>query len=188
MRERRGPLLRPLLSVSRSEVEAHLRRRGLPWREDPTNRDPAHRRNRVRLELLPYLQARFNPRLRESLARTASLLADEAAYLAAQAEALLLRIGRAEDGSVVLRRAGLAQAKAALAREVIRRALRRTGGLRGIGAGHVERVLRLARGCAGGPRLLGLPGGREAVVTTSEVRFQRHSAFSGAKAVSSAPR
>jgi len=187
MRARRGPLLRPLLSVSRAEVLAHLQQRGLSWREDPTNCDPAHRRNRVRLELLPYLEARFNPRLRESLARTAGLLADEAAYLAVQAEAWLLRVGRIEDGSFVLRRAALARAPAALAREAIRRALRRTGGLRGIGAAHVERVRLLARDAPGPPRRLPLPGGREAVVTAAEVRLARRSAPEG-KAVSSAPR
>jgi len=188
MRKRRGPLVRPLLTVSRAEVLAHLQQRGLPWREDPSNRDPAHRRNRVRLELLPYLEARFNPRLRESLARTAGLLADEAAYLAAQADALLARIGHvAEDGSFVLRRAGLAQAPAALAREAIRRALRQAGGLRGIGAAHVERVRLLARGPAGALRRLPLPAGREAVVTPSQVRLKRRSALRP-KAVSSAPR
>ena len=76
MRPRAGDILRPLLDVSRADVLDHLRERGLAWREDPSNADPAHRRNRVRHELLPYLEARFNPEIRAALARTASLLAD----------------------------------------------------------------------------------------------------------------
>ena len=67
-----GRLVRPMLAVSRAEVLAHLRERALPWREDPTNADPRFLRNRVRHELLPYLEARFNPSLRAGLARTAA--------------------------------------------------------------------------------------------------------------------
>ena len=43
-----------------ADVLDHLRARGLAWREDPTNADPSFLRNRVRAELLPYLEARFN--------------------------------------------------------------------------------------------------------------------------------
>ena len=57
--------------VSRQDVLDHLAARGLSWREDPTNADPAFLRNRVRHELIPYLESRFNPAVREALARTA---------------------------------------------------------------------------------------------------------------------
>jgi len=184
MRARRGPLLRPLLGVSREEVLAHLRARFLPWLEDPTNADPAHRRNRVRHELLPYLESRFNPRVRAVLARAASLLADEAAHVRSEAEELLRRIARHEQGAVVLRRAGLAQAPAAVARVAIRQALRRAGGLSRVGAVHVERVLRLARQAAPAGRRLTLPGHREAVFTRDHVRLETR-ATPAAKAVSS---
>ena len=183
MRARRGRLLRPLLGVSREAVLAHLRERSLDWLEDPTNADLAHRRNRVRHELLPYLESRFNPRVREALARAAALLADEAAHLRADAEALLLRIGRRQDDGFVLRRAGLVQAPAALARAAIREALRRAGGLSRVGAVHVERVRQLARRPAAGERRLPLPGRREAVLTREDVRLGPRGT-SAAKAVS----
>ena len=76
MRPRSGRLLRPLLEVAREEVLSHLRDRGLEWKEDPSNEDLRHLRNRVRHELLPSLEARYNPALRAGLARTASLLAE----------------------------------------------------------------------------------------------------------------
>jgi tRNA(Ile)-lysidine synthase len=163
---------------------AHLRERGLAWREDPSNADLVHRRNRVRHELLPYLEERFNPEIRAALARTASLLADEVAHLRAEAEALLARIAREEEGALVLQRAPLAAAAAPVARAVFRLALLRAGGLAQVRAVHVERMLRLARAKAPSGRRLPLPAGREVRFTREEIRLQSR-AVERPKAVSS---
>jgi tRNA(Ile)-lysidine synthase len=184
MRPRVGDVVRPLLAVSREEVLAHLRERGLEWREDPSNADTAHRRNRVRHELIPYLEERFNPGIRAALARTASLLADEAAHVRAEADSLLDAIAREEGEALSLGRLALAEAPAAVARAAIRQALARAGGLAHVGALHVERVLQLARAKAPSGRRLSLPGGREARFTRDDVRLERR-AGDGTKAVSS---
>jgi tRNA(Ile)-lysidine synthase len=184
MRARAGDVVRPLLAVSREEVLAHLRERGLEWREDPSNADTAHRRNRVRHELIPYLEERFNPGIKAALARTASLLADEAAHVRAEAESLLAAIAREEGDALVLARAALAEAPTAVARATIRQALARSGGLALVGALHVERVLHLARAKAPSGRRLPLPGGREARFTRDAVRIERRAGVD-AKAVSS---
>ena len=60
-------LIRPLLGVTRGEVETFLRERGIPWREDASNREPRFARNRIRHELLPRLKQDWNPRLTEAL-------------------------------------------------------------------------------------------------------------------------
>jgi tRNA(Ile)-lysidine synthase len=174
MRPRSGDLLRPLLAVSRARVVAHLRERGLAWREDPTNQDTALLRNRVRHELLPYLEARFNPRVREALARTAGLLADEASHMAGEAEALVARIASRERGALVLDRKPLGAVPAAVARAAIRLALQQEGGLQGVEQGHVERLLGLVRSRAPSGRRLMLPGGREAHFTHRQIRLERH--------------
>ena len=184
MRPRSGDVVRPLLGVSRQEVLAHLRERGLAWREDPSNADTAHRRNRVRLELLPYLEERFNPGIRAALARTASLLADEAAHVRAGAEALLAGIAREEGGALLLRRPPLADAPSAVARAAIRQALLRAGGLAQVGALHVDTILQMARAKAPSGRRLLLPGGREARFTRDDIRLEKR-AGGGTKAVSS---
>lgn len=85
----RGPVVRPLIERSRAEIEAYLRDRGLAWLEDPSNRDPAFPRNLIRHELLPWLEQRFNPRLRDALARSAALLRDEVAWMDAEARRTL---------------------------------------------------------------------------------------------------
>jgi len=160
MRPMTGDLLRPLLAVSRAQVLAYLERRGLAWREDPSNFDPAFTRNRVRHELLPWLEARFNPRLRETLAGTAELLADETAHLESEAEALLAGAA-ARDGGWAVARRPIAEAPPAVARRALRRLATLTPGPLPRRA-QVERLLSLVRATAASGRRLPLPGGREA--------------------------
>jgi tRNA(Ile)-lysidine synthase len=173
MRARAGDVIRPLLEVSRPEVLGHLAARGLAWREDASNADTRLLRNRVRHELLPYLETRFNPRVRETLARTASLLADEADALGREAETLYADACRATPDGATLRLAPLRAAAPALARLALRAAIAKVGGLRGISAAHVERLLRIARGKAPAGRRLPLPGGREARFRFDELVIRR---------------
>lgn len=57
MAARQGAWVRPLLGTSHAALEGYLRERGQDWLEDPSNRSPAYRRNRVRHELLPLLES-----------------------------------------------------------------------------------------------------------------------------------
>jgi tRNA(Ile)-lysidine synthase len=170
MRAQSGDVIRPLLEVSRAEVLVYLAERGLAWREDASNADPHFLRNRVRHELLPLLETRFNPNVRATLARSAALLADEAALLATHAERLLDEVARYDGDALSLDRAVLAAAPRAVARLALRKALERVGGLRNVNTVQVERVLELAAAEHSSGRRLPLPGGREAVVAFSEMR------------------
>lgn len=70
-----GWLARPLLGVTRAELEAWARAQGLPWLEDPSNADPRFDRNYLRLELLPRLRARW-PAAAVTVARVAEQAAE----------------------------------------------------------------------------------------------------------------
>jgi tRNA(Ile)-lysidine synthase len=158
---------RPLLRVTRADVLAHLAAHGLEWREDPTNADPRILRNRVRHELIPYLEARFNPAVRDTLARTAAVLASEADVLRGMAGA----IGVRRDGaSALLPRAALRDAPRAIGRLAVRAAIRAAGGLRAVSLDHVDAILDLAARPAASGRRLPLPGGREAAIHFDQVR------------------
>jgi len=80
MSERDGLLLRPLLRATRDETAAHCTARGLSWREDASNDDPAYARNRARAGLVPALRE-LHPSAERNVVRTAELLRDEAAVL-----------------------------------------------------------------------------------------------------------
>jgi tRNA(Ile)-lysidine synthase len=177
MRTRAGRLLRPLLRVARADVLAHLAAHGLEWREDATNADPAILRNRVRHELIPYLEARFNPAVREALARTASLLAAEADVLRGMAGAIAVR---RDGGSAVVPRAAVVEAPPAIARLAVRAAIRSAGGLRGVSLDHVDAVLDLAARASASGRRLPLPGRREAAIHFDEIRVGPAAAASAA--------
>ena len=66
-------ILRPLLTTARAEIEHFLSSLNQPWREDHTNLDTQHTRNRVRHELLPLLERDFNPNLRWLLGEAADV-------------------------------------------------------------------------------------------------------------------
>jgi tRNA(Ile)-lysidine synthase len=151
-------------------VLSYLAERDLSWCEDPTNADPRHLRNRVRHELLPYLETRFNPQIKETLARTAGILADESRLLLRRSRRLLGRVARRDGDGILLDRTLLAAAPTAVARLTIRAALEAAGGRRGVGAGHIERLLTLACDPASSGRSLALPGGRVAHVRFDEIR------------------
>ena len=80
MQVQAGRLMRPLLFVQRSEIEAYCRKRNLNFCHDSTNDDVRYTRNRIRKELLPYLQQQFNPQLVTALGQTAQLAAMDNAF------------------------------------------------------------------------------------------------------------
>lgn len=62
-------LIRPLLQTTREEIEAYLSDLGQDYRNDVTNTDESHTRNRIRHTLLPLLRDQFNPRVNDALLR-----------------------------------------------------------------------------------------------------------------------
>ncbi|MGB3755979.1 MAG: tRNA lysidine(34) synthetase TilS, partial [Rivularia sp. (in: cyanobacteria)] len=81
-------LVRPLLEVTRSQTGQFCQDFQLLVWEDSTNQDLKYARNRIRQELIPYLQEKFNPKVESNLARTAELLQAEVEYLEQAAEEL----------------------------------------------------------------------------------------------------
>lgn len=174
MRPCAGDLFRPLLAVSRAEVLAHLKRRGLGFREDESNRDPRHERNRLRHEWLPELERAFHGRVRAHLAATAELLAKDAEALDGWARRALAQAqGTREGGSRVQVEDGLSCAvllrrPEAVRSRVVRLWLAEHGGLAGVGRVHIETLLAL---CHEGRGRFALPGRREARVQAGRLRL-----------------
>lgn len=74
--------IRPLLKTPKSCLLAYLKDRQIPFAIDSSNQDRQFLRNRVRLDLLPYLAAKFNPNIRQTLLHTADIIHDEEQLLA----------------------------------------------------------------------------------------------------------
>ncbi|MEG4622883.1 tRNA lysidine(34) synthetase TilS [Microcoleus sp. w1-18aA5] len=84
-------LVRPLLEITRSQTGQFCQEQKLPIWEDSTNQDLQYSRNRIRSELLPYLETHFNPKAQQALAQTAELLRADVEYLELAASDLLKR-------------------------------------------------------------------------------------------------
>jgi tRNA(Ile)-lysidine synthase len=159
MAECDGLLLRPLLRVTREETAAHCTVRGLAWREDGSNDDPAYARNRARAGLVPALRE-LHPAAERNVVRTAELLRDEAAVLDEVVETALA--GR--DHIAV---AHLAALPPALARLVVRRLAEDAAGrLCARAPGRLSDILALGDGA------LDLGDGARAVVRDGLLRVE----------------
>ena len=66
-------IVRPLLTVERKDIEEYIKDNRLRPNIDPSNMDNSYARNRIRNELIPYLEQNYNPKIREHLRRYASL-------------------------------------------------------------------------------------------------------------------
>lgn len=73
--------VRPLLDVSRGEIETFLSENGIPYRNDPSNRDLKFLRNQIRWELIPFLNAGYNKSIVHSLARLSDTVAQDYDFL-----------------------------------------------------------------------------------------------------------
>ena len=85
--QQRDALIRPLLSVTREEVEAYLRENSLPHREDATNQADDCLRNRLRHRVLPLLTAE-NPSFVTGIGRMTETLREDEALLQSMADRL----------------------------------------------------------------------------------------------------
>lgn len=147
---RKGRLIRPLIDLRRQQLVEYLGNRNIGWVEDSTNADRAMFRNRVRHDLLPYIEGIAGADVTNVLARTAEVSRADDALLEALGREAAARVATG-PGEVDV--AALQAEPPALQRRVIRHLLTATQKRRPTLA-HVESVLRLAGGAnAGAVRL-----------------------------------
>jgi tRNA(Ile)-lysidine synthase len=136
-------LVRPLLEIDRTEIEAWLRERNIAWREDASNQNRIYARNRLRHEILPILRETFNPRLDETLSNMAKVAQDEELYW--ESTLPLHQPPVTSHQPLILQTPQLTTPPPAVARRLIRRAIEAAkGDLRQIDFSHVERILEMA--------------------------------------------
>ena len=154
IRPRAGRIVRPLIDAARTDLRAFLAARGETWREDATNADVAIPRNRVRHELIPYLESHFSPAIAGTLAREAALARDDEDFLRDLAIELAGRIVLIDErGSTTLDAAALAGAPRPLSSRIVRHVLEQHAGSKFVSFDHIEQVLALTAGSA-----VSLPG------------------------------
>jgi len=148
----RGKIVRPLLEVSRTDIDAYVERNALPYVEDESNRDAAYTRNRLRLEVLPLLEE-IAPGCGARIAAAAGLLREEDEYLRRETEGLL---PDAEHDTIIFPVTVLHGQDPVLRRRLVRAMGQKLGAV--LSREQTEAVLSLGSG-----GFLDLPGGLCAV-------------------------
>ena len=159
IRPKAGLIVRPLIDIRRLDLREYVIARGLAFREDATNADISIPRNRVRHELIPYLERAFSPGIVDVLAREAASAREDEEKLHAEAIdfARAIVLTDAARTAPHVDAAALNALHPAIAARVARDALARLGSDRFIGFDHIQRFLEFAASARDGAAM-SLPG------------------------------
>jgi len=170
-----GVVFRPLLKVRRADLRAYLRAKRQAWREDKSNKDTERTRARIRHELMPLLEKRFQGATVEHLCQLAELAREDELCLgerAAEWEKSYVRYTERNEAAQLPLSEFSEQARAMktrVIRKVVERLKTRPGQL---SSSHVESVLDLAEDKESG-KSLPLPGGVELLRDRNSLLFRR---------------
>ena len=140
-------VIRPLLDVPREAIEAYCKENNLEPRRDLTNEEPVYNRNKIRLELVPYLEENYNPNIGEAILRLSRIAAEDKEHLANEtAEAFAGMLLGEEKERCILDRSKLSACSAALRHRLFRKALSEAGLARDVTHTHILAADDLLRG------------------------------------------
>ena len=161
-------VLRPLLNVSRQEIEAYIEEKSLEPRRDHTNEEAIYTRNKIRLELIPYLEENFNPNITETLARLAELAGEDKEYLHSEANRAYEE-ARTGEGRLDIKK--LRAMMPALRTRVYMAALRDKGLTEDVTRKHLISIDRVREAMGHGGAYAELPGGYRVMRQKGELVF-----------------
>ncbi len=151
-------LVRPLLDVTRAEIETYCKRNYLVPRADQSNLNTMYFRNRLRNEALPYLET-LNPNLRQTLIRASHALTDDFDFVQRGVRSAYAIVARKVKGAIVFDRTAWCALHPAIQRGTLRAALQQLhGNLRNVDWTHIEDARRVALEKSAGAQAT-LPGG-----------------------------
>jgi tRNA(Ile)-lysidine synthase len=144
---REEKIIRPLIEISRKEIESYLDEKGLKYVTDSSNFEPRYLRNRIRMELIPLLK-RYQPNIVELLGKTAEIMRSDEAWLEAEARQWVKKKSETgERGEIQIPLIVFLKLPSALRSRVIRHLLRIGGGsLHRVSSRHIQAINNLAEG------------------------------------------
>lgn len=146
----KGVVIRPLLDVTREEIEAYCRENNLNPRTDLTNLEPVYTRNKIRLELIPYLAENFNPNINAALSRLSRIAKEDKDYFSGKVDAIIAEhavlMEEGQDGTpcrAAIPLAVICGAHPAIRHRLIIKLFESIGLSKDIAASHLEQADRL---------------------------------------------
>lgn len=142
-----GKIIRPLIEVDKKELKEFLSERNISYRIDRSNYDRRYRRNKIRWELIPYLEKNFDPNILRHVGQLTSILREEEKILEEITKKRADEVVKKYGERIYLDAELIRQSPPGLARRLVRYYLELVkGNIRGISFNDIESVLRLERG------------------------------------------
>lgn len=140
-----GDIIRPMLNISRQAIEDFIEENHIPYVEDHTNLQAVYTRNKIRLELLPYLRDNFNPNIIDSLYRLSEIAQLDLEVLDREIEKKYnLLVKNRTNNSIIFNGDSFMDEDEGSARRLVRRAiLDLLGDLNGFGEVHIQNATQL---------------------------------------------
>ena len=141
--------IRPILFMKREEIEKYCEDNNLKPRIDKTNYERIYNRNKIRLDILPYIKENFNAEIIESINRMSMLLQEDSEYIKEQVDECFDDFCKKENDCYIISKKAFNLNKA-IYKRLIRKVIKElTGDKYDIEAIHVDHVIELAKGTTG---------------------------------------
>lgn len=141
---RDGKIIRPILDISRKDIETYCYENHLMARIDKTNFEMEYTRNRIRLEMIPYIEEHFNPNIKETLSRTTNLIREDHGFINSILEGAYHEAAEEKFGEIKIDRKSFLKHHPAIKKRILRKAIHSfLGDLKNIQNNHIEKLLEL---------------------------------------------
>ncbi|GBE16617.1 tRNA(Ile)-lysidine synthase [bacterium BMS3Abin15] len=139
MKYKNNKIIRPLLGITRKEIADYLKNNKLKYRIDKTNKENLFLRNKIRNNLIPYLEKGFNPSIKKTIFNSIAAISDDYSLISNLSE-------KKSQKNEKLNVKKILKLHPALQRMAIRKTLsRKKYGLRDIESSHIEEILKALR-------------------------------------------
>lgn len=149
--------IRPILFMLREEIENYCKVNNLETRIDSTNLQRIYSRNKIRLDILPYMKENFNPDVVQAINRMALLLQDDNDFIEKEVDKIYNSFCTYKDNTVTLSKEIFNEERAVLNRVIRRAILQISGSIYNVQLKNIEDIYNL--GSLGTNKKIDLPNG-----------------------------
>ncbi len=143
-------IIRPLLTTTRLEVEKYCRHNNLNFIIDSSNEKKIYTRNKIRLELIPYIKKNFNENIVDTLCRTSDIIREEHNYIDTVVEEKFAQLVEKSENDIILNKTLLKNNHIVIVKRIVRKAfLVLNKNLVDINMKHIYSVIGLINGESG---------------------------------------
>lgn len=141
---RRGSIIRPILCLTREEIEYYCTVNHIEFHTDHTNYETIYTRNKIRLECIPYIEKNINPNINLTLFEHSQVYQEQENFLESYTEDVFSRIVQVKDQEVEINIEGLQKEKIYIQKRILYKSLSIIiGHSKDIGLKHINQMIEL---------------------------------------------